>query len=360
MNLGTYKNGGNYLLNTYGISAILTILLSFLTTLTLGKFLIPFLHKLKYGQTILEIGPSWHKSKQGTPTMGGIMFIAGTIIATVAGVFMYYSLSAHRGIEVFETPLMITKIFAGLGMAVSYGIVGIMDDMVKIRNKQNAGLTPKQKLVLQFGILGCYFLVLHIVNRISGGLELTIVNIPFMGNINFGIFYWIIMALIAVGIVNAANLTDGIDGLSASVAFFIAVFYMIIANISGMFGISLEAAALAGACLGFLFWNFYPAKIFMGDTGSLFLGGMVCALGLGTGMYIPMIVLSFVYISEMFSVILQVIYFKVTHGKRLFKMSPIHHHFEMCGWSEVKICAVFSVATIILGIISTLMVVYGM
>lgn len=347
-------------MNTYGISAITTILLSFLITIILGKFLIPFLHKLKYGQTILEIGPSWHKNKQGTPTMGGIMFIVGTVIATAVGVGMYYFVSIKNGIKVFETPLMLTKIFAGLGMAVSYGIVGIMDDMVKIRQKQNAGLTPKQKLILQFGILGCYFLVLHVVNSMSGGSELTWVNIPFFGNVNLGIFYWIIMALVVVGIVNAANLTDGIDGLSASVAFFIAVFYMIIANISGMFGISLEAAALAGACLGFLFWNFYPAKIFMGDTGSLFLGGMVCALGLGMGMHIPMIILSFVYISEMFSVILQVTYFKATHGKRLFKMSPIHHHFEMCGWSETKICTVFSIATIVLGIISTLMVIYLM
>lgn len=347
-------------MNTYGISAITTILLSFLITIILGKFLIPFLHKLKYGQTILEIGPSWHKNKQGTPTMGGIMFIVGTVIATAVGVGMYYFVSIKNGIKVFETPLMITKIFAGLGMAVSYGIVGIMDDMVKIRQKQNAGLTPKQKLILQFGILGCYFLVLHVVNSMSGGSALTWVNIPFFGNVNLGIFYWIIMALVVVGIVNAANLTDGIDGLSASVAFFIAVFYMIIANISGMFGISLEAAALAGACLGFLFWNFYPAKIFMGDTGSLFLGGMVCALGMGMGMHVPMIILSFVYISEMFSVILQVMYFKATHGKRLFKMSPIHHHFEMCGWSETKICAVFSIATIVLGIISTLMVIYLM
>lgn len=347
-------------MNTYGISAITTIFLSFLITIILGKFLIPFLHKLKYGQTILEIGPSWHKNKQGTPTMGGIMFIVGTVVATAVGVGMYYFVSMRNGIKVFETPLMITKIFAGLGMAVSYGIVGIMDDMVKIRHKQNAGLTPKQKLILQFGILGCYFLVLHVVNSISGGSELTVVNIPFLGNVNLGIFYWIIMALVVVGIVNAANLTDGVDGLSASVAFFIAMFYMLIANISGMFGISLEAAALAGACLGFLFWNFHPAKIFMGDTGSLFLGGMVCALGLGMGIHVPMIILSFVYIMEMFSVILQVIYFKATHGKRLFKMSPIHHHFEMCGWSETKICTVFSIVTIILGIISTLTVIYGM
>lgn len=347
-------------MNTYGISAIATILISFFVTLILGKFLIPFLHKLKYGQTILEIGPSWHKNKQGTPTMGGIMFIVGTVIATAIGIWMYYFISSCYGIQIFETSLMMTKIFAGLGMAVSYGIVGMMDDMVKIKNKQNAGLTPKQKLVLQFAIVGCYFLALHIINNMYGGASLTTVNIPFFGSIELGIFYWIIMAVIVVGIVNSANLTDGIDGLSASVAFFIAVFYMIMANISGMFGISLEAAALAGGCLGFLFWNFHPAKVFMGDTGSLFLGGMVCALGLGMGLQIPMIILAFVYIAEMFSVIIQVLYFKATHGKRLFKMSPIHHHFEMCGWSETKICAVFSITTIILGIISTLTVIYGM
>ncbi len=346
-------------MNPYSISLILSILISFVVTLALGKVVIPFLHKLKYGQTILEIGPSWHKNKQGTPTMGGIMFIIGITIATVICVPTYYYLSSMSGLKVTETPLMMTKIFAGLGMAIACGLTGMIDDFVKVKQKQNAGLTPKQKLILQFGITFAYFLTLAGVNMATGGESLTKVRLPFFGTIDFGFFYWIIFSVIIVGIINAANLTDGIDGLSASVALFIGIFYMFLANFMGMFGMSIEAAALTGGCLGFLFWNFHPAKVFMGDTGSLFLGAVACALGIGTGLHVPMIILSFVYIIEMFSVILQVAYFKFTHGKRLFKMSPIHHHFEMCGWSETKICAVFSLATIFLGIISMLLVVYN-
>ncbi len=347
-------------MNTYGITEISAITLSFVITIICGKILIPFLRKLKYGQTILEIGPSWHKEKQGTPTMGGIMFIIGIIIATVICVPMYYKISALQGFQTTETPLMITKIFAGLGMALAYGIVGLMDDYVKIAKKQNKGLTPKQKLILQFGIIGCYFLILYEVNRLNGGPDITTVKIPFWESVDLGLFYWLIFGIIVVGIVNAANLTDGVDGLSASIAFFIAIFLMVITNFLGMFGLSIETAALAGGCLGFLFWNFHPAKVFMGDTGSLFLGGMACAIGLGAGLHIPLIILSLVYILEMFSVILQVLYFKFSHGKRLFKMSPIHHHFEMLGWSEMKICTVFSIATILFGVISTVLVVYGM
>lgn len=347
-------------MNIYGISIIFSIAISFLITLALGKIVIPFLHKLKYGQTILEIGPSWHKNKQGTPTMGGIMFIIGIVIATGICVPAYYYLSSLNGTYAAETPLMLAKIFGGLGMAIAYSLVGIIDDYVKIKNKQNAGITPKQKLVLQFAIVGVYFLVLHGVNTMAGGGSLTKVNIPFFGTYDIGIFYWFIFAIIIVGIVNAANLTDGVDGLSASVAMFIGIFYMVMTNFKGMFGMSIEAAALTGGCLGFLFWNFHPAKVFMGDTGSLFLGGIVCAIGVGSGLHIPMIILSFVYIFEMFSVIIQVAYFKFTHGKRLFKMSPIHHHFEMCGWSESKICAVFSLATIVLGVASALLVMHCM
>lgn len=347
-------------MNVYGISIILSIAISFVITLVLGKFVIPFLHKLKYGQTILEIGPSWHKNKQGTPTMGGIMFIIGIVAATMICVPTYYVLSKSSGFEVTETPLMLTKIFGGLGMALAYGFTGLIDDCVKVKQRQNAGLSPKQKLIFQFSIVTAYFLILHGINSMTGGESLTKVNIPFLGTFDFGVFYWPIFAIIVVGIVNAANLTDGVDGLSASVCLFIGIFYMIMTNLMGMFGLSIESAALAGGCLGFLFWNFHPAKVFMGDTGSLFLGGMICALGVGSGLHVPMIVLSFVCIFEMFSVILQVIYFKFTNGKRLFKMSPLHHHFEMCGWSEAKICAVFSLATVFLGIISSLLVLYCM
>lgn len=346
-------------MNSYIVSLSFAAILSFIITFVLGKFFIPFLHKLKYGQTILEIGPSWHKQKQGTPTMGGIIFIIGIIVSTIICVPFYYQLSKIQGIKAYETPFMMAKIFAGLVMSLGYGAIGFIDDYVKVRKKQNQGLTPKQKLILQFSVVLSYLFAVHSVNNIYGGESITKVNIPFFGNLDLGFFYYIIFSVIVVGIVNAANLTDGIDGLCASVTFFIALFLMAITNVLGMFGLSIQSAALAGGCLGFLIYNLHPAKVFMGDTGSLFLGGIVCAIGLSSGIHIPLIILSFVYISEMFSVILQVLYFKISGGKRLFKMSPIHHHFEMIGWSENKICTVFGLATLILGIISLSLVIYN-
>ncbi|MFR4144071.1 MAG: phospho-N-acetylmuramoyl-pentapeptide-transferase [[Clostridium] leptum] len=180
-----------------------------------------------------------------------------------------------------------------------------------------------------------------------------------MGLVDLGWAYWLIAAVLIVGVVNAVNFTDGIDGLNGSVTFFFAVFCMVISSYLSMFGLSIMAAAVAGGCLGFLLWNFNPAKVFMGDTGSLFLGGAVCALTFGMDLPILLIPLGIIYWMEIGSVMLQVTYFKLTHGKRLFKMSPIHHHFELCGWNEVKICVVFSCITMIGGIASMLLVFFG-
>ena len=332
---------------------------AFTITSVLGKWAIPFLHRLKYGQTILEIGPSWHKKKQGTPTMGGIMFIIGITLSVVVCIPLYYIVSAYMGIQAWETPVMTTRIFAGLGMSVFYGLVGFLDDYIKVVKKQNLGLNAKQKLILQFVIVSLYLWILYMIDLREGVNTITSIDFPFLGTFDFGILYFPLMAIVIVGIVNAVNLTDGIDGLCASVTFFVGIFYMIISSLLNMFGLSMESAALAGGCLGFLIWNFYPAKVFMGDTGSLFLGGMVCALGMGTGFEVIMIIMAFAYIIEMFSVILQVLFYKATKGKRLFKMSPIHHHFEMCGWSETNICIGFSLFAILLGAICSGIVVYA-
>lgn len=342
-----------------GLWSMVAALVAFLITSVSGKKLIPFLQRVKYGQTILEIGPSWHKKKQGTPTMGGIMFILGIVISTALCIPLYYFTSGVMGVQTVETPFMIFKIYAGLVMAVLYGLVGFLDDYIKVVKKQNKGLNPKQKLIFQFSIAILYLLSLYIFGTSQEVMNLTSIKIPFFEKIDFGVLFWPIAAVIIVGIVNAVNLTDGIDGLNSSITFFAGIFFMIISSISGMFGLSIEAAALVGGCLGFLIWNFYPAKVFMGDTGSLFLGGMICALGFGSGLHVILILLAAVYILEMFSVILQVMYFKATKGKRLFKMSPIHHHFEMLGWGEIKICAVFSLIEILFGGVSLFLALYG-
>lgn len=342
-----------------GLWTIIAALMSFLITWLSGKKLIPYLQRLKYGQTILQIGPSWHKKKQGTPTMGGIMFILGIIVSSAVCIPLYFFMSRSSGVQATETPFMITKICAGLIMALFYGIIGFIDDYIKVIKKQNKGLTPLQKLILQFTTAMGYLLVIYFSGMSQGARNLTKVSIPFIDSIDLGLFYWPIMSVIIVGIVNATNLTDGIDGLNASVTFFVGIFFMIISSISGMYGLSIESAALIGGCLGFLIWNFYPAKVFMGDTGSLFLGGMICSLGFGSGLHLVLIFLSAVYILEMFSVILQVLFFKITGGKRLFKMSPLHHHFEMLGWSEIKICVVFSMTAVLMGVVSFVLVLYG-
>ncbi|MBQ1354695.1 MAG: phospho-N-acetylmuramoyl-pentapeptide-transferase [Ruminococcus sp.] len=338
----------------YGIWTFCAAIAAFLISAVTGKFLIPFLHKLNFGQTILEEGPKWHKSKQGTPIMGGIMFIIAIVAVSVISTVVYM-LTGSGFIETYFSDISreVTSIFAGLGLALANGLIGFIDDYTKVVKKRNLGLTAIQKLVLQFAVAGAYLATLGI----AGYGTSTI--IPFVGSVDLGFFYYIIAAIVIVGVVNAVNLTDGVDGLDGSITFFVAVSFMLIASKLYSLGITAVSAAIAGACLGFLVWNFHPAKVFMGDTCSLFLGGIVCALAFAVNMPILLLPLGIVYLCEMFSVMLQVGYFKLTHGKRLFKMSPIHHHFEMCGWSEVKIVAVFSAVTALFGAGSFLLVLFG-
>ena len=321
--------------------------LSFAVTALLGRWLIPELHKLKFGQTIREVGPKWHKNKQGTPTMGGIMFILGIALAMIACLPVFYAL----GVE--ETFLMKVRVFAGLGMAVAFGAIGFMDDYIGIVKKRNLGLTEKQKLVLQFAVAIAYFASLGL----SGDSTATL--IPFVGQVDLGFFYYILAAILLVGLVNAVNFTDGIDGLNSTVSFFAFLGMALCAGALSMTGLSALGVAAAAGCLGFLVWNWHPAKVFMGDTGSLFLGGMVGALAFGMDLPILLLPVGLVYWAEILSVVLQVSYFKATHGKRLFKMSPIHHHFEMCGWSEMKICGVFGLVSLLGSAVAFLCVLFG-
>ena len=325
----------------------LAIVIAAVITGLLGYFMVPFLHKIKFGQTIREVGPSWHKNKQGTPTMGGIMFIIGSSVAAVICIaFLWLNDGA-------ETQLMLVKVMAGALMAVGFGIVGFLDDYISIKKHRNLGLTEIQKLILQFIIVGAYLLSV----ALAGGTTETV--IPFLGSVDLGFFYYILAAVFIVGMVNAVNFTDGIDGLNTSVTLVVALVFSVIAMLLNRVGLSLYAAAIVGAMIGFLFWNANPAKVFMGDTGSLFLGGAVCALAFGVDMPILLILIGIIYIVEILSVVLQVTYFKISHGKRIFKMAPIHHHFEMCGWNENKICFVFSGVTLLAGIIGVLLAVFG-
>lgn len=325
----------------------LAIVIAAVITRLLGYFMVPFLHKIKFGQTIREVGPSWHKNKQGTPTMGGIMFIIGSSVAAVICIaFLWLNGGA-------ETQLMFVKVVAGALMAVGFGIVGFLDDYISIKKHRNLGLTEIQKLILQFIIVGAYLLSV----ALAGGTTETV--IPFLGSVDLGFFYYILAAVFIVGMVNAVNFTDGIDGLNTSVTLVVALVFSVIAMLLNRVGLSLYAAAIVGAMIGFLFWNANPAKVFMGDTGSLFLGGAVCALAFGVDMPILLILIGIIYIVEILSVVLQVTYFKISHGKRIFKMAPIHHHFEMCGWNENKICFVFSGVTLLAGIIGVLLAVFG-
>lgn len=315
------------------------LILTFIITAVTARILIPKLKSMKLGQQILDIGPRWHKSKEGTPTMGGISFIIASLITFI----LLAVIAFHNGdFEGFEKALIV------LLAATLNGAVGIVDDLTKFKNHRNEGLTASQKYLLQLICAGAFLAALKLTGNLSTGLY-----IPYVGvTLELGIFYYIFSILLITGIVNAVNLTDGIDGLASSVTLAVGAFFAVAAFTLGLLPEAVLSGVTMGACLGFLVYNFYPAKVFMGDTGSLFLGGMVVGTAFALGNPLIVIVVGIIYICETVSVMMQVSYFKLTHGKRIFKMTPIHHHFEKCGWSELKIVGVFSLVTVIAGVIA--------
>ena len=333
------------------ISIVLAALLSFGVTAALGFVVIPWLHKLKFGQTILDIGPAWHKKKQGTPTMGGILFITGTLAAFIVVAVTDKLMGGDLLAEGSTMPLEIrSKIIAGILMALGFGLIGFADDYIKVVKKRNLGLTILQKTIAQVLVMGAYLCSLFLsMNRHP------YMFIPFVGNVEMGFFFWIFGACVIYAAINAVNFTDGVDGLCGSVTLTAAVAFLVIAAMRNLFGVSMTAAALAGGCAGFLVWNHYPAKVFMGDTGSMFLGGMVVALAYAVGCPLILLPVGIIYVIEGMSDVIQIGYFKLTHGKRIFKMAPIHHHFEMSGWSEKKIVAVFTVVNILGGVLGVIL-----
>ncbi len=331
------------------LQPILALILAFAVTAAMGPKIITWLRKMKFGQKILEIGPKWHMNKQNIPTMGGFMFIIGIAVAILVVDIWQGAFSAHITLS------GMTQYFAAPLLALAYGLVGFVDDHAKIRKKQNGGLTPLQKLILQIAVAAVFITLLRVAQvfaiQESGKIALWI---PFTSIQLFlpWILYIIFAAFVIVGADNAVNLTDGIDGLAAGVTLPIAVFFTAVAFRQGNVGACVFAAALAGGLLGFLLYNFHPAKVFMGDTGSLFLGGAVVGLGFACDMPLILLPIGIVYIWETLSVILQVGCFKLTHGKRIFKMAPFHHHLEMCGWGEKKIVLVFTGITTVLCLIA--------
>ncbi len=322
----------------YKILFTVALVLTFLGTVLISRKLIPALKSRKMGQKILDIGPRWHKSKEGTPTMGGLAFIISSlIVGAAAAVYLWLTDGAESAL-----PFIFT-----LALGLAGGLIGCVDDAAKLRNKRNEGLTAPQKFLLQLVASALYLFGMAMVCGGDTALVLPFTDIT----LELGIGYYIIAMILICGMMNAVNLTDGIDGLASSVTLVVGIFFTVAGFIVGKTepdGALLSlGAVLIGGTGGFLVYNLNPARVFMGDTGSIFLGGLV--VGGAFMMKNPLIVVicGLVYIIETLSVMLQVTYFKLTKGKRLFKMAPIHHHFEKCGWSENKIVAVFSAATVV-------------
>lgn len=335
-------------------TAVIVAIISFAITSLLGFIIIPYLRKLKFGQTILEEGPNWHKAKQGTPTMGGVMMVAGVLLSITTGFAYSYLTEGDFAHEMYDA-YHLTILLAGIIMALCMCAIGFFDDYIKVVKKRNLGLTAKQKTFMQLLVSAAYLVTLALC-----GMHTT--YIPFIGEISIvngiGLLFWPIALMFIYGFTNAVNLTDGLDGLASSVTLVVSCAFMLASGNMGLGANNALSAALAGACAGFVVWNFKPAKVFMGDTGSMFLGGMVVALSFGIGRPVLLILMGCVYLIEALSVVLQVFWFKRT-GKRLFKMSPLHHHYEMSGLSEQKIVVLFSFIALIGCVISLLSIIFN-
>lgn len=300
---------------------------AFIVCALIGPVLIPYLHKLKFGQSIRECGPASHMAKNGTPTMGGLMMLAALLVALLWGNF---------------TP----HVIIALVLTVGHAVIGFIDDYIKVVMKRNLGLTAKQKFLLQFILAGAYvyFAETHIRNT-----ELWVPGINAV--IDLGWAYYVLAFLLLVGTTNAVNLTDGLDGLVSFVSLPVTMVFAFIAYMQGMLDLSGFSLGLTGACLGFLLFNRHPARVFMGDTGSLALGGAIAALALLTRTELLLVIVGGIYVAEALSVIIQVTYFRFSGGKRIFRMSPLHHHFELGGWPEVKVVRVFTAVSCVLSVI---------
>ena len=314
---------------------ILTCITAFIIGIVMGKITIPLLRALKAGQSIRDVGPEWHNVKQGTPTMGGVIFIVATLFAVAAD---------WTSIRAGDFSLVYLYLFAR-----AYGLIGFLDDYIKVRKKRNLGLTALQKLVLQLVAAAVYLFVLYESGRLTFDLYIPFANVTFAIP---HVVYFLFAMFVIVACVNAVNLTDGIDGLATGVTMPVMLFFGMVALRMQDDAVAKFSLALFGGLTAFLCYNFHPARVFMGDTGSLFLGAAVCGAAFALDMPLILIVVGLVYIVETASVIIQVTYFKLTHGKRVFRMTPIHHHFEMGGWSEVKIFTVFTLLTVALCILA--------
>ncbi|MCQ2541562.1 MAG: phospho-N-acetylmuramoyl-pentapeptide-transferase [Lachnospiraceae bacterium] len=304
-------------------SVFIPFAISFFITILLGPKVIPFLHKLKFGQTVRDEGPESHKAKTGTPTMGGLIFLTGVLVASLVYVGRFPA----------TLPVML--------LTFGFGIVGFLDDYIKVVKKRSMGLRAWQKMGLQLLITTLFALYITKVLGLSLAMK-----IPFAQGIylDLGWFNIPLIYLVVIGTDTGSNFTDGVDGLASSVTAVMAVFFAV-ASIALSGGVTPVSMAFIGGLLGFLVFNAHPAKVFMGDTGALALGGFVAAVAYIMQLQLFLVIIGIIYVVEVLSVMIQVSYFKLTHGKRIFRMSPIHHHFELGGWSETKVVAVFTIVT---------------